>query len=198
MVRRVDTSPLLLSTSLELAKLASIEDVGEDEASPLAHATKISASANISGHISISRSDSLIGFSVKVEEHVSVKESVVGSYSHLKKAAKLMKCVLMEGVVIGERCRLTNCIIGRKVQIGADTTLTDCEVEDGYIVEAKSKLLFPRVESGSLLIFCSIAVEKGEKIMSSEGLEVDNEESLGEVEEEDEDVQEKSGEQKHD
>lgn len=160
LVRRVDTAPLLLSISLRMAKLESIDQVGPEAASPFAHQAKVPLKAPIAwGKCSISQSDCLIGHKVRIEEKCQIKESVIGNHSQILAGAKLTRCVVMEGVTIGKGCKLTGCIIGRKVEIGEFSTLTDCEVQDNHKVEPKTE-------------------EKNEKIMSSEGLEAGNEELI--------------------
>lgn len=139
LVRRVDTAPLLLSISLMLAKLPSIEEVGETAASPFAHQVKIAAGVDIPTQGTISKSNCLIGEKVKVEMFCSIKDSVIGANCYIGNRVKLVRCVLMDGVTVKDDCKLTNCIIGHNVKIGKSSILTDCEVQDDQKVEPKSK-----------------------------------------------------------
>ena len=133
-VRRVDSSALLLSTSLRLAKLPSIEEVGRIEASPFAHNQKIAHPEGIAQRCTVSKSDCLIAENVTVEQFAVIKESVIGSNCHISSGARLTRCVLMDGVTVGPKATLTNCIIGRRAKIGAESMLKECEVQDSYIV----------------------------------------------------------------
>lgn len=63
-----------------------------------------------------------------------IKESVVGANCHIASGARLTRCLLMDGAVVGERCQLTGCIIGRRSKIGRESVLKDCEVQDGNVV----------------------------------------------------------------
>ncbi|KAJ5676520.1 eukaryotic translation initiation factor subunit eIF2B-gamma [Penicillium maclennaniae] len=133
-VRRVDSSALLLSTSLRLAKLPSIEEVGRIEASPFAHNQKIAHPEGIAQRCTVSKSDCLIAENVTVEQFAVIKESVIGSNCHISSGARLTRCVLMDGVTVGPKATLTNCIIGRRAKIGAESMLKECEVQDSYVV----------------------------------------------------------------
>ncbi|KAK7746938.1 Translation initiation factor eIF-2B subunit gamma [Cytospora paraplurivora] len=158
-IRRVDTAQLLLTISLQLAKLPSVEEAearGETP-SPFAHAKKVMYPDGVKGRTTITRPDSLVGENVMVDEKVSIKETVVGANCQIKEGAKLFQCVLMDGVVVGKGCKLTRCILGKRSEIGENSTLTDCEVQENLLVEPKSE-------------------EKGAKLMSSSGLEATEEE----------------------
>jgi translation initiation factor eIF-2B subunit gamma len=133
-VRRVDSSALLLSTSLRLAKLPSIEEAGRIEASLFAHNQKIAHPEGVAQRCTVSKSDCLLAENVTVEQFAVIKESVIGSNCHISSKARLTKCVLMDGVTVGSNVTLTNCIIGRRAKIGAESTLKECEVQDSYIV----------------------------------------------------------------
>ncbi|KAK4166698.1 hypothetical protein QBC43DRAFT_313152 [Cladorrhinum sp. PSN259] len=152
-IRRVDTSQLLLQVSLQLAKQPSIEDVGSAEAaSPFAHQRKIAYPEGIKPRTSITKGDSLLADNVTVQEKSSVKESVVGANCQIGEGAKLFQCLLMDGVVVGKNCKLTKCILGKRSEIGEGCVLTDCEVQENLLVEPKTEA-------------------KEEKFMSSSGLE---------------------------
>ncbi|KAG6005931.1 hypothetical protein E4U21_007494 [Claviceps maximensis] len=151
-IRRVDTSQLLLATSLQLAKLEAVEEVGSEAASPFAHARKIAYPEGVKSRTTITKPDSLIAENVTVEEKTAIKESVVGANCQIKEGAKLSQCLLMDGVVIGKGCKLTKCILGKRCVIGDYSILTDCEVQENLLVEPKTE-------------------DKDNRLMSSEGLE---------------------------
>ncbi|KAI2642327.1 hypothetical protein GGS21DRAFT_537433 [Xylaria nigripes] len=152
LLRRVDTSKLLLAVSLQLAKLASIEEVGPDSSSPFAHPKKIAYPDGVKPRTTITRQDCLIANNVMVDEKTSIKECVVGANCQIKEGAKLFQCLLMDDVVVGKGCKLTRCILGKRSNIGDASTLTDCEVQENLLVE-------PRTD------------DKDSKLMSSSGLE---------------------------
>jgi translation initiation factor eIF-2B subunit gamma len=139
LIRRVDTAPLLLLISLQLAKLESIEEVGKAASSPFAHPNKVAYPAGIAGKCTITRPDCLFADNVKVEEKCAVKECVIGANCQIKEGAKLTRCVLMDGVVVGKGCKITGSILGRRSEIGENSVLQDCEVEDNMRIEPKSK-----------------------------------------------------------
>ncbi|RDA87205.1 hypothetical protein CP532_2519 [Ophiocordyceps camponoti-leonardi (nom. inval.)] len=157
LIRRVDTPQLLLATSLQLAKLPSVEESGVDGPSPFAHARKVAYPEGVKPRTTVTKQDSLIGDNVTVEEKTSIKETVVGANCQIREGAKLLQCLLMEGVVIGKGCKLSRCILGRRCVIGEGTVLTDCEVQDNLLVEAGTE-------------------DKNNKLMSSEGLEATEDE----------------------
>ncbi|OAQ61086.2 eukaryotic translation initiation factor subunit eIF2B-gamma [Pochonia chlamydosporia 170] len=151
-IRRVDTAPLLLAVSLQLAKLESIDEIGPEAASPFAHPRKVAYPEGVKPRTTITKQDSLIAENVTVEEKTAIKESVVGANCQIKEGAKLSQCLLMDGVVIGKGCKLTKCILGKRCVIGDYSVLTDCEVQENLMVEARTE-------------------DKDNKLMSSEGLE---------------------------
>ncbi|KAI1115444.1 nucleotide-diphospho-sugar transferase [Nemania sp. NC0429] len=155
-LRRVDTAQLLLSVSLQLAKLPSVEETGPDAASPFAHPKKIAYPEGVKPRTTITRQDCLIANNVIVDEKTSIKECVVGANCQIKEGAKLFQCLLMDDVVVGKGCKLTRCILGKRSNIGEGSTLTDCEVQENLLVE-------PRTE------------DKDNKLMSSSGLEASEE-----------------------
>jgi translation initiation factor eIF-2B subunit gamma len=138
LIRRVDTAPLLLSISLQLAKLESIADVGREASSPFAHQAKVAYPEGIAPRCTVTRVDCLLAENVTVEEKCAIKECVIGANCQIKQGAKLTRCVLMDGVVVGKGCKLTGCILGKRCEIGEESTLTDCEVQENLLVEAKS------------------------------------------------------------
>ena len=160
-IRRVDTTATLLSVSLRLAKLGSIEEVGRPACSPFAHAHKIAYQGGVAQRSTVTKADCLLAENVTVEEKSVIKESVIGANCHIKNGARLTRCVLMDGVVVGERCQLTGCILGRRAQIGRESVLKECEVQEGNVVAEETDA-------------------KGEKFMVFEGLDEDVDGSLNE------------------
>lgn len=156
-VRRVDTSPLLLSVSLQLAKLQALDQVSKTAASPFAHASKIATSSGIAQRTYITHADCLIDANVTVEEKASIKECVIGANCHIEEGAKIFRCVLMEGAIVRKNAKVSNTILGRHAEVGENSVLLDCEVEDFMRIEPKTEA-------------------KGEKFRSSEGLEATEEE----------------------
>ncbi|KAL0941644.1 Translation initiation factor eIF-2B subunit gamma [Colletotrichum truncatum] len=169
MIRRVDTAQLLLNVSLQLAKLPSVEEIGNDAASPFAHAKKVAYPEGVKGRTTITKADSLVAENVTVEEKVAIKESVVGANCQLNEGAKLSQCLLMEGAVVGKNCKLTRCILGKRCVIGDGSVLTNVEVQENLLVEAKTE-------------------EKDTKLMSSDGLEATEEEMQGVLDDMDNEV----------
>lgn len=139
LIRRVDTASLLLTMSLHLAKLDSVEDIGREAASPLAHARKVAYPAGIAARCTVLRADCLLAENVTVEERCAIKECVIGANCQIQQGAKLTRCVLMDGVVVGKGCKITGSILGRRSVVGENSTLQDCEVEDNMRIESKSK-----------------------------------------------------------
>jgi translation initiation factor eIF-2B subunit gamma len=139
LIRRIDTAPLLLSISLQIAKLESIENLGRETPSPFAHQSKIAYPEGIASKTTVTRPDCLLAENVTVEEKSSIKESVIGANCQIKSGAKLTRCVLMDGVIVGKGCKLTGCILGKRSVIGEDSVLVDCEVQENLMVEPKSK-----------------------------------------------------------
>ncbi|KAK2749970.1 hypothetical protein FQN55_002688 [Onygenales sp. PD_40] len=140
LIRRVDSSALLLSISLKLAKLDSITDLGSrDAASPFAHTNKIAYPAGVAARCTITKADCLVADNVTVEEKCVIKESVIGANCHIASGVRLTRCLLMDGAVVEERCQLTGCIIGRRSKIGRESVLKDCEVQDGNVVPEETE-----------------------------------------------------------
>jgi translation initiation factor eIF-2B subunit gamma len=147
LIRRVDTAHLLLSVSLRLAKLPSIEEVGREAASPFAHHAKVAHKDAIPRKCRVEAENSLLAENVIVEEKCNIKESVIGSNCKIGEGARLLRCLLMDGVKVGSNAQLTDCVLGRRCKIEGGpargdekTVLKDCEVQDGQVVEWGSKL----------------------------------------------------------
>ncbi|KAF2797153.1 eukaryotic translation initiation factor-like protein subunit eIF2B-gamma [Melanomma pulvis-pyrius CBS 109.77] len=142
LIRRVDTAHLLLTISLRLAKLPSVEEVGKDAASPFAHQAKVTHKRMIPKKCRVEAENSLLADNVVVEEKCNIKESVIGANCKISEGARLLRCLLMDNVEVGPNAQLTDCILGRhcKIEGGPSkgdekTVLKDCEVQDGQVVE---------------------------------------------------------------
>ncbi|KAI9829947.1 MAG: hypothetical protein M1819_005919 [Sarea resinae] len=137
LLHRVDTAALLLTVSLRLAKLDSLDDLGPGNrtlASPFAHASKVAYPPGLASRCTVTRGDCLIAENVTVEERAVIKESVIGANCKVEAGARLTRCLLMDGTVVGEKCKLDGCILGRRSRIGKESVLRDCEVQEGNVI----------------------------------------------------------------
>jgi translation initiation factor eIF-2B subunit gamma len=146
LIRRVDTAHLLLTISLRLAKLPSIEEAGKESASPFAHQHKVANKHAIPKRCRVEAENSLLAENVTIEEKTNIKECVIGYNCKIGEGARLLRCLLMENVEVGPNVQLTDCILGRRCKIeGGDakdsdkTVLKECEVQDGQVIEWGSK-----------------------------------------------------------
>ncbi|KAI4252687.1 MAG: hypothetical protein L6R42_007873 [Xanthoria sp. 1 TBL-2021] len=129
-IRRVDTTPLLLSLSLHLAFLPT------DSPCPLATKQKIHPTATIAARTTISPTDVLIGANTTINQFTTIKNSVVGANCVIGQNVKLTRCVIMDDVEIGEKCQLTGCVVGWRSKVGKGCKLGEgSEVAPGYAVE---------------------------------------------------------------
>ncbi|KAL8846578.1 MAG: hypothetical protein Q9221_008344 [Calogaya cf. arnoldii] len=130
LIRRVDTTPLLLSISLHLATLPA------DSPSPLATKQKIHPTTTIAARTTISPTDVLIGANTTINQFTTIKNSVIGSNCVIGQNVKLTRCVIMDDVEIGEKCNLTGCVVGWRSKVGKGCKLGEgSEVAPGYAVE---------------------------------------------------------------
>ncbi|EXJ92651.1 hypothetical protein A1O3_01203 [Capronia epimyces CBS 606.96] len=136
LVRRVDTTPLLLSVSLSLAKLPSVEEslAAKTPVSPFAHHAKVHATTTIAPRVTISRADTLIDSNSTIATQCVIKSSVIGASVAIGTGTRITGCVIMDGVTIGDKCVLTNTVVGKKAKIGNKCSLVGCEVQDGNVV----------------------------------------------------------------
>ncbi|KAI9842691.1 MAG: hypothetical protein M1837_006976 [Sclerophora amabilis] len=174
LIHRIDTVPLLLSLSLRLARLPSLEDAAlppppqhssPAQPSPFAHKAKITSPALIAPRSTVTRADCLLDALVTVAEKCVVKESVLGNGCAIAQGARLTRCLLMEGVNVKERARLDGCVVGRGAIIGEGAVLRDCEVQEGYVVPDKTD-----AKNEKFLAFEGLDAEDGE-----DGFDVDAE-----------------------
>ena len=139
LIRRVDTTPLLLSLSLLLAKIPSLDESSPSgkhtsTTSPFAHQSKVAATATIAPQVTITRADTLIDSNTTVASKCVIKSSVLGSSVSIGSGTRLTNCLIMDGATIGDRCVLTGTVVGKKANIGKGCTLTGCEVQDGNVL----------------------------------------------------------------
>ncbi|KAJ9616297.1 Translation initiation factor eIF-2B subunit gamma [Cladophialophora chaetospira] len=138
LVRRVDTTPLLLSVSLSLARLPSLEDHlaagSKSAASPFSHPAKVHATTTIAPRVTISRFDTLIDSNSTIATQCVIKNSVIGASVAIGTGTRITGCVIMDGATIGDKCVLTGTVVGKKSKIGGKCGLTNCEVQDGNVV----------------------------------------------------------------
>ncbi|KAJ9638450.1 Translation initiation factor eIF-2B subunit gamma [Coniosporium tulheliwenetii] len=95
LIRRVDTAPLLLNISLALAKQPALDTPDRAFTSP-------TPTQSIPQRCRVDASDSLLAENVTVEEKVNIKESVIGAGCKISEGARLLRCLLMEGVEVAE------------------------------------------------------------------------------------------------
>lgn len=145
LIRRIDTAPLLLHTSLRIAKLPSLS---EGSTSPLSHPQKIVHPDSIPAQTSVKPDDNLLDANVTIQPKVNIKESVIGANCTISSGARIVKCVLMEGVHVGENVQLVGCVVGPRARLeggtlpkggGDRTELKECEVQGGYTVPWETK-----------------------------------------------------------
>ncbi|KAJ5497293.1 hypothetical protein N7463_009280 [Penicillium fimorum] len=151
LVHRVDNPALLLSTSLRLAKQASIEEADHTATrSPFAHDRKIASPECAASDCFISRADCLLGSNVIVESRSVIKESCIGPNSKICSGARITRCVILDNVIVGKSCVLTGCVVGSCSYIGNGSVLRDCEVQECNVIpeqtEAKNEKFMPLFE----------------------------------------------------
>lgn len=144
LIRRVDTTPTLLTTSLYIATLLP-------SSHPLSHPQKIHPSTLIPPRATVHAPTVLLAAEIDIGIHTSMKESVIGSQCIIGQGAKILRCVIMDKAQVGEKCVLTGCVIGPGAKVGERAVLRDVEVQGGFMVDE------------------GVVVE-GEKMMSFEGL----------------------------
>ena len=136
LIRRVDTSALLLSTSLYLARSNSSDPITGSNSSPLSHPTKISTDASlIAPHTTIDVATTIIGPNTSVATHCTIKSSCIGANCTILEGAKLLGSLLMDGVRVENKATVQSCILGRRCVIGQGAKLDGCEVQEGFKVD---------------------------------------------------------------
>jgi translation initiation factor eIF-2B subunit gamma len=138
LIRRVDTTPILLSVSLLLANVPSLDECPggkhSPSTSPFAHQSKVASTATIAPQVTITRADTLIGSNTSIASKCVIKSSIIGSNVTIGAGTRVTGCLIMDGVTIGEKCVLTGTVIGKKVTLGKNVQLTGCEVQDGNML----------------------------------------------------------------
>jgi translation initiation factor eIF-2B subunit gamma len=136
LVRRLDTTPLVLSVSLALAKLPSLDEctATKTSPSPFSHQYKVQPTATVAPRVTITRSDTLIDSNSTIATQCVIKSSVIGSSVAIGTGTRITGCVIMDGATVGDKCVLTNTVIGKKAKIGSKSILQNCEVQDGNVV----------------------------------------------------------------
>lgn len=157
LIRRVDTTPTLLTTSLYIATLPP-------SSHPLSHLQKFHPSTLIPYRTTLHAPTVLLAAEIDIGIHASIKESVIGSNCIIGQGAKILRCILMDKAQVGEKCVLTGCVIGPGAKVGERAVLRDVEVQGGFVVDE------------------GVVVE-GEKMMSFEGLSEVEDEDDGDVDE---------------
>ncbi|KAL8918208.1 MAG: hypothetical protein Q9208_007484 [Pyrenodesmia sp. 3 TL-2023] len=149
LIRRIDTPSLLLHASLHIASL-------DPSSSPLSHPHKVHPTATIVARTTIGQ-DVLVGANTNVQQHVTIKSSVIGANCKIGAGSRLIKCVLMDEVEVGEKAVLTGVVVGARARVGKECKLGEgCEVQPGFVVEDGTE-------------------GKGEKFMVFEGLDEEGE-----------------------
>lgn len=142
LIRRVDTEEQLLNVSLRFARLPALDDKSVAEYSPYAADSKIHNQISIPKQSHIDTASVLIAPNTSLSERVAIKESVIGTGCTIGTGAKLTRCLLMDGVVVGDFVSLMGCIIGPRARITGGpkedknkTDLKNIKVTGGTVVE---------------------------------------------------------------
>ena len=155
LIRRVDTSALLLSTTLRLAALPPIETPPVDTTpNPHSHTKKLLTDPSlIAPHTTIHVPTTLIAPNTSVATHCTIKSSCIGYNCVVGEGAKIIGSLLMDNVQVESKATLQDCILGRRCVIGKNARLEGCEVQEGF-----------RIDEGTI-------GSKGEKFCAFEGLD---------------------------
>lgn len=102
--------------------------------------TLIHPSANIQGQEQkIVSGETYIANDCNIED-CSIKRSIIGPLCHVKKGARIVNSVLMERVVIEEKCQISNSIVCGNVRIEAESIIKECIIAKSTIIQKKSEL----------------------------------------------------------
>ena len=137
LLRRVDSTPLLLSVSTLLAKLPSLSDQPATfTSSPFCQPHKIHPTSQPAPtvRVSIETATCLIAANSTLNQHCTIKSSCIGSGCTIGAGARIQGSVIMDGAIVGEKAVLSGCVVGKRAVIGKGVRLTDCEVQDGMVV----------------------------------------------------------------
>ncbi|EME39286.1 hypothetical protein DOTSEDRAFT_139030 [Dothistroma septosporum NZE10] len=109
LIRRVDTSHALLSVSLYLAKQSSTHALG--------HENKVHPTVKLGPQSRVAQEDSLVAENTIIGTRSIIKESVIGANCEIGDNVRLNRCLLMDGVTIGNGAQLSGCIMGRRARV---------------------------------------------------------------------------------
>lgn len=80
--------------------------------------------------------DCLVGVGVRIDERATIKQSILGRHCVIGKGARILRSVLMDGVVVGDNAKLENCIVGCHANIGEKSQLKETDVGPQFVVVA--------------------------------------------------------------
>ena len=151
LIRRIDTVPLLLSSSLYLAR----QPQPDTPASPFAHSNQTHPTTTIPPHTTIHSATVLLDANVDLSQRITLRECVIGANCSIASGARLTRCMLMEGAVVEEKVVMHGCVLGKRCHIGKGSELRECNVQDGFAVSegitAKGEVMAGFGEEGELL-----------------------------------------------
>ncbi|KOS12767.1 hypothetical protein Malapachy_1398 [Malassezia pachydermatis] len=78
--------------------------------------------------------DCLLGAGTRIDERATVKQSIVGRNCTIGKGARILRSVLMDGVVVGDNAKLESCIVGLHANIGERSQLKETDVGPQFAV----------------------------------------------------------------
>ena len=142
LIRRVDTEEQLLNVSLRLARLPPLSDKSVEQHSPYSADEKIHNQITIPKQSHIDTASVLIAPNTTLSERVAIKESIIGTGCTIGTGAKLTRCLLMDGVVVGDFVSLMGCIVGPRARVTGGpkedrnkTDLKNVKITGGTVVE---------------------------------------------------------------
>ena len=82
-----------------------------------------------------------MGAGTQIDERTTIKHSAIGRNCVIGKGARVMLCILMDEVHVGDNAKLENCIVGKHAQIGDRCQLRESDVGPYYVLNrgAESK-----------------------------------------------------------
>ena len=85
--------------------------------------------------------DCIVGAGTQIDERTTIKHSAIGRNCVIGKGARVMLCILMDEVHVGDNAKLENCIVGKHAQIGDRCQLRESDVGPYYVLNrgAESK-----------------------------------------------------------
>lgn len=138
LIRRIDTTKLLLSSSLYFARLPSIlsslPNPPPAAAHPFCHAHQIHPSTPLPSQATIVANTVLIDANCTLQPRITIRDSVIGAHCSVASGARLLGCLLMDGVTIEEKVVLSGCVLGRRCKVAAGCELRDCDIQEEFVV----------------------------------------------------------------